>query len=960
MPDKPLRAVFASRYSILFCLLLFLTVMVSCSRTQEENAVMYRGDAGRSGVYATQIGEEPGVLWWKKAGSYLSSTPAVVNNTVYFGDQAGNFYALNGETGTEKWLYRAESGITTSPAATSTGVYFSDRSGLLYALDSKNGKEMWRTRIGDTELSPPAYAYGLVYVSHSGVVYALDAGKGNEVWRYHTGGDISGIPAVGNNVLCIMGGLETLFVIDAKSGKLLWTERTDTGFGFVTVFGGNIYVSGHNGIMSWDISGSGKTRLEVVADLPPVINGDRVYVNNGETVSAWAFDGRELWSVKTGGYWEEGPLLVGGTLLAGGRDRYWDRYYAIDAQTGDIQWNFYTSWPTIMSPAAGDGNIYLTAGDIIYAISGNPGVTLDTSLISAGSGLTPQDPRVHLLVPDSRLESAIRGQLGKTGGELTAADLAQLQELDVQGLGIISLDGMEHAVNLRSLNLLYNSLGDISPLSALTKLEKLHLGGLHLDIPSDLSPLMPLIQLQSLYIDAEIGSLEPLRPLQALKTLHVQTYGEDLTPLAELKGLEHLSITFRGHDLSPLTKLNRLDTLHVGGYNVRQQDFAALAGLSRLSSLSLVTANMPKKDVLAKLQNLKRFSAVSLEEGDISGLASLAGLEELVLLQMFISDASSLSALKNLKKLELGGVAGLESIRTLEQLEVLTLHDWHGQLESLSGLENLINLRELYISAPMVTDISPLRALRQLEILYLGYDGYERSPTYVVDIGPLAGLSKLRELQIHFADDQVTDLSAISGLQNLEKVNLSLEYTGVTRLPSLQELHGVKELRLTVHRHFADLSEIGALASLDTLYVYGYTNSEDEPPAGLDKIKSLTGLRKLTLSSLGVSDISGLAMLTGLETLQLDSNRISDISALSGLNRLVTLVLSSNRITDLSPLSGLPRLSYLNFSHNLVTDYQTLNSLPNLQSLSVGGNPLPDLELLRSLSARGVSTDIIR
>lgn len=77
------------------------------------------------------------------------------------------------------------------------------------------------------------------------------------------------------------------------------------------------------------------------------------------------------------------------------------------------------------------------------------------------------------VVVDFNLLTALQDQLGKTDGTLTAEDWARLETVKILGRSIKELEGFQQADNLRELNLRCNKIGDLSPLSGLTRLELL-------------------------------------------------------------------------------------------------------------------------------------------------------------------------------------------------------------------------------------------------------------------------------------------------------------------------------------------------------------------------------------------------------------------------------------------------------------------------------------------------------
>ena len=74
---------------------------------------------------------------------------------------------------------------------------------------------------------------------------------------------------------------------------------------------------------------------------------------------------------------------------------------------------------------------------------------------------------------DPGLEGAVRAALGHPQGLLTEFDLLALKDLDASNLGIRSLEGLEHALHLKHLDLSGNDVADLSPLDGLYQLSSL-------------------------------------------------------------------------------------------------------------------------------------------------------------------------------------------------------------------------------------------------------------------------------------------------------------------------------------------------------------------------------------------------------------------------------------------------------------------------------------------------------
>ena len=99
---------------------------------------------------------------------------------------------------------------------------------------------------------------------------------------------------------------------------------------------------------------------------------------------------------------------------------------------------------------------------------------------------------------DPCLEAAIRRALGKgPEEEITAAELAELTELDVRSQNIADLTGIDHLVNLTQLSLRWNPVSDLSPLASLTNLAELDLRNNNLDLSEGSENLEVIRQLEA-------------------------------------------------------------------------------------------------------------------------------------------------------------------------------------------------------------------------------------------------------------------------------------------------------------------------------------------------------------------------------------------------------------------------------------------------------------------------------
>ncbi len=165
---------------------------------------------------------------------------------------------------------------------------------------------------------------------------------------------------------------------------------------------------------------------------------------------------------------------------------------------------------------------------------------------SDGSGqaglLTPQDPAKVIKFADKVLEQRVREVIGKPEGPITAGDAAKVTELNIgnewqekfpKGSQISKLGGIEYLINLRSLDITFHKVKDLSKLSGLTQLTYLKAFG---NVIKDVSPLAGLTSLTSLNVGGNnIKSVTALGALQNLTTLMLNPNPiTDFSPVASV------------------------------------------------------------------------------------------------------------------------------------------------------------------------------------------------------------------------------------------------------------------------------------------------------------------------------------------------------------------------------------------------------------------------------------------
>jgi len=206
------------------------------------------------------------------------------------------------------------------------------------------------------------------------------------------------------------------------------------------------------------------------------------------------------------------------------------------------------------------------------------------------------------LLPDRRLEVAVREEIGKHKGRILESDLTGLTKLHAGEKKVIDLSGIQYCINLQKLNIYDNQISDISLLSNLTKLQELVLTD---------------------------GGIRNLRPLSNLTELQILRLGSnfivDVRPLIGLISLRELYLwNNQINNITPLKNLANLRRLGLGGNQII--NIGSLKDLKNLQELVLTDNWITDIDFLSNLTNLRGLYLAKNHIRDISPLVSNSGL----------------------------------------------------------------------------------------------------------------------------------------------------------------------------------------------------------------------------------------------------------------------------------------------------------------------------------------------
>jgi len=265
----------------------------------------------------------------------------------------------------------------------------------IISMRPSDGEIVWSTSTESPATSPPTVANGSVYVGLRRNIQAFDQNTGEESWRQPLGGRIRTTPQFQTDIVYVASGDGTLHAFDEPLQEKLW--EVDIGgnvWGHPRVQDGTIYFSvdglmyavGTNGQIASTVLLSGKSYSRV--GLGP----QRLYAGAGASLHAidlstmerdWRFDFRNAAKLFVG------PMVGEDIVYATGFDGF---VYAIDAASGEKQWEFEVGSPIKTRPCVTDGSVYFSAqNNTVYALNrsdGTPHWKVSTDAPVEGAPLT--------------------------------------------------------------------------------------------------------------------------------------------------------------------------------------------------------------------------------------------------------------------------------------------------------------------------------------------------------------------------------------------------------------------------------------------------------------------------------------------------------------------------------------------------------------------------------------------
>ncbi len=326
-----------------------------------------RGDAAGTAAYGGPSPKAMALRWTFRGEGGFEGGAAIVDGTVYAGDNAGKFYALRLADGSKLWEFDTKEGITATPAVAQGAVYFGDVDGVFRCLDAKSGEERWRFATEGT-IDNGANLHGdcVLFGSQDGWLYCLRAGDGELRWKYDAGDQLRCEPTIVESWVLAAGCDGRLHIVRLSDGQLDGQVDLGNPTGSTPAASGALAFVGTEGneflaidfrqrTVAWRYQhrpNANAYRSSAACDGETVVVGSRdKHLHAFEAAS-----GRPRWHFAAKGRVDGSVVIVGQRAIAGASD---GRLYMVDLADGKEVDVFEAGGDITGSPAVAEGRLVI-------------------------------------------------------------------------------------------------------------------------------------------------------------------------------------------------------------------------------------------------------------------------------------------------------------------------------------------------------------------------------------------------------------------------------------------------------------------------------------------------------------------------------------------------------------------------------------------------------------------------
>ncbi len=307
-------------------------------------------------------------------------TPVIYKDLVIFGNAIDGLVAFNNSSGAEVWRIAVPHGVESGSAVIRDRLFVGSNNGKVYGIDLKLAEIIWTFDTRSEVVAEPILDNGIIYfLSGSQSVFALDASTGKQLWTYNRQ-DTSNLmtirggskPAISGGNLYVGFSDGSLVSFNAKTGTQQWeialnkntrfkdidaSPVVDGDFLYINSYDDKMYcVSKSKGEIIWFSKNGGVST--------PVISGDRIFfsTSKGELIALAKKDGQEFWKYKTENGIFTDPIIYNGLITSGESQ---GSLVFIDMLSGVKKGSFEPGRGVFSKPSANldQGSIYFISGE---------------------------------------------------------------------------------------------------------------------------------------------------------------------------------------------------------------------------------------------------------------------------------------------------------------------------------------------------------------------------------------------------------------------------------------------------------------------------------------------------------------------------------------------------------------------------------------------------------------------
>ncbi|OQW54271.1 MAG: hypothetical protein A4S09_06120 [Proteobacteria bacterium SG_bin7] len=172
--------------------------------------------------------------WRLEVSGGVEGGAAVDGNTVYFGGNDGNFYAVNADTGIIKWKVAVNTEVLAAPLVSSEKIFFVGGNNIVLALKKSDGSKIWGyhrqqpSYFSVRAAATPLEHGGQLYLGTAdGFFVSLNANSGSLLWERQLNTnkkfkDVDATPILDNDRIYVSSFDGALYCLELNSGKVIW------------------------------------------------------------------------------------------------------------------------------------------------------------------------------------------------------------------------------------------------------------------------------------------------------------------------------------------------------------------------------------------------------------------------------------------------------------------------------------------------------------------------------------------------------------------------------------------------------------------------------------------------------------------------------------------------------------------------------------------------------------------